>query len=300
MIQWYDIGPEIQQSLFGYFKFVEWFGTILQAKSAWFLPDALRTTQRHWIQRSITGQTKVVYVFSSALKMTWTHTARTMKIPNPLEEEETVTALIEQPTELIQSLVISELMKIKGSFKDLCISIVTVLWWKINIPIESLYPHIIRLIPCYYVIWIYLVCEFCVLWVWIKHWRMEVSPSHWRVPIFEPLDHIRCAQGGRHLCSHSYRWHWYVPWSWCSACPLPSVLNTVCSTCITCITCTFGLKILKASRIWNVSTLDVLGRLMIARAFPGSCWRADVRAGTGRSATLMSSSRWICGDQSTG
>lgn len=50
-----------------------------------------------------------------------------MKIPNPLEEEETVTALIEQPTELIQSLVISELMKIKGSFKDLCISIVTVL-----------------------------------------------------------------------------------------------------------------------------------------------------------------------------
>jgi len=53
-------------------------------------------------------------------------TARTMKIPNPLEEEETVTALIEQPTELIQSLV-SELMKIKGSFKDLCISIVTVL-----------------------------------------------------------------------------------------------------------------------------------------------------------------------------
>ena len=58
--------------------------------------------------------------------MTW-HTARTMKIPNPLEEEETVTALIEQPTELIQSLVISELMKTKGSFKDLCISIVTVL-----------------------------------------------------------------------------------------------------------------------------------------------------------------------------
>ena len=54
-------------------------------------------------------------------------TARTMKIPNPLEEEETVTALIEQPTELIQSLVISELMKTKGSFKDLCISIVTVL-----------------------------------------------------------------------------------------------------------------------------------------------------------------------------
>ena len=86
--------------------------------------------------------------------MTW-HTARTMKIPNPLEEEETVTALIEQPTELIQSLVISELMKIKGSFKDLCISIVTVLWWWkyphwVNIPILS---------PYYPMLLCYLVCD---------------------------------------------------------------------------------------------------------------------------------------------
>ena len=166
-----------------------------------------------------------------------------------------------------------------------------------NIPIESISPYY----PSYPMLLCYLVCDN----VWYGYGSNIEEISGFTVPLeathiwtIGPLD--RCAQGGRHLCSHSYRWHWYVPWSWCSACPLPSVLNTVCTTCITCITCTFGLKILKASRIWNVSTLDVLGRLMIARAFPGSGWRADVRAGTGRSATLMSSSRWICGDQSTG
>ena len=59
-IWWYDIQPWDSAITFRILLVcrVIWDSSVL--RSAWFLTPTLRTTQRHWIQRSITGQTKVL------------------------------------------------------------------------------------------------------------------------------------------------------------------------------------------------------------------------------------------------